>query len=162
MIMPSMLVCNCFLISVCMFIVSKALLISSATVIVRAWGVIWLNSFVTVSFYVCSTVTIECCVCTSVAWVCLVCLLLCKEEGTSPITKRRNMGLYEVPLSKSLLGFVMGNMLSNFYMCGILLMVRAVLNMFVRNVSQDYVSCYFLNLVYYLLGLSCGECNVIS
>ena len=33
-------VCSSFLISVCMFIVSKALLISSATVIVRAGGAI--------------------------------------------------------------------------------------------------------------------------
>ena len=34
MIVPGMFVCSSFLISVCMFIVSKALLISSATVIV--------------------------------------------------------------------------------------------------------------------------------
>ena len=33
MIVPAMFVCSSFLISVCMFIVSKALLISSATVI---------------------------------------------------------------------------------------------------------------------------------
>ena len=38
MIVPEMFVCSSFLISVCMFIVSKALLISSATVIVRAGG----------------------------------------------------------------------------------------------------------------------------
>ena len=38
MIVPGMFVCSSFLISVCMFIVSKALLISSATVIVRAGG----------------------------------------------------------------------------------------------------------------------------
>ena len=38
------------MICVCMFIVSKALLISSTTVIVRAGGVIWLNPFVTVLF----------------------------------------------------------------------------------------------------------------
>ena len=50
------------LISVCMFIVSKALLISSATVIVRAGGAIWLNPFATVLFSVCSAVTVECCV----------------------------------------------------------------------------------------------------
>ena len=37
-IVPGILVCSSFLISVCMFIVSKALLISSATVIVRAGG----------------------------------------------------------------------------------------------------------------------------
>ena len=35
---PGMFICSSFLISVCMFIVSKALLISSATVIVRAGG----------------------------------------------------------------------------------------------------------------------------
>ena len=65
-----------FLISVCMFIVSKALLVSSATVIVRAGGAIWLNPFVTVLFHVCSAVTVECCFRTRVAWVCVVCLLL--------------------------------------------------------------------------------------
>ena len=42
MIVPGILVCSSFLISVCMFIVSKALLISSVIVIVRAWGAIWL------------------------------------------------------------------------------------------------------------------------
>ena len=42
-----------------MFIVSKSLLISSATVIVRAWGAIWLNPFATVLFTVCSSVPVE-------------------------------------------------------------------------------------------------------
>ena len=60
MIMPGILVCSNFRISVCMFIVSKALLISS--VIVRVGGDIWLNPFVTVLFTVCSVVTVECCV----------------------------------------------------------------------------------------------------
>ena len=58
--------------------------------------------------------------CTRVAWVCL---LLCKEEGSSPvsaITEWRDMGLYEVLLSMSLLGFWMGTMLANFHMCGII------------------------------------------
>ena len=53
--------------------------------------------------------------CTHVAWLCLVCLLLCKEEGSSPvtaITEMRDVGLYEV----SLLGFGMGTMLANFHM----------------------------------------------
>ena len=49
----------CFLISVCMFIVSKALLISSATRIVLAGGTIWLNPFAMVLFTVCSAVTAE-------------------------------------------------------------------------------------------------------
>ena len=62
MMVPGMLVCSSFLISVCMFIVLKALLISSATVIVRAVGTIWLNPFATVLFTVYSAVTVECCV----------------------------------------------------------------------------------------------------
>ena len=66
--------------------------------------------------------------CTHVAWVCL---LLCNEEGSSPvsaITERRDIGMYEVPLSMSLLGFGMGIMLANFHMCGIMLVLRAVFN----------------------------------
>ena len=39
---------------------SKALLIASATVIVRAKGAILLNPFATMLFTVCSAVTIEC------------------------------------------------------------------------------------------------------
>ena len=63
-IVPGVLVCSSFLISVCMFIVLKALLISSATVIVCAGrgGGIWLNPLATVLFTVCSAVTVECCV----------------------------------------------------------------------------------------------------
>ena len=45
-----------------MFMVSKALLISSATLIVREGGAIWLNPIDTVLFTVCSAVTVECCV----------------------------------------------------------------------------------------------------
>ena len=60
LIVPGSLVCSSFLISVCMFIVSKALLILNATVIVGAGGAIWLNPFSTVLFTVCSAVTVEC------------------------------------------------------------------------------------------------------
>ena len=59
--MSGILVCSSFLISVRMFIVSIALLISSATVIVHPGGTIWLNPFATVLFTVCSAVTAECC-----------------------------------------------------------------------------------------------------
>ena len=55
-----MFICSSFLISACMFIVSKALLISIATVIVHTGGAIWLNLFATVLFSVCSAVTVEC------------------------------------------------------------------------------------------------------
>ena len=60
MIVPGMDVCSSSLISVGMFIVSKAFLISSGTVIVRAGGAVWLNPFATMLFNVCSVVTVEC------------------------------------------------------------------------------------------------------
>ena len=50
--------------------------------------------------------------CTRVAWVCLVCLLLCKEEGSSPVSsiaERMDMGLYEVPLSLLVFGPMLAN-----------------------------------------------------
>ena len=60
MIVPGIFVCSSFLMF--LFIMLKALFISSATVIVRAGGAIWLNPFATVLFSVCSAVTVECCV----------------------------------------------------------------------------------------------------
>ena len=87
------------------------------------------------------------------------------------------MGLYEVPLSVSLLGFGMGTMLANFHMCGIMLVLRAVFDMLVRNASprgpmcfkclcvlicQDRVSCYFYFVLLPLMNLSCSECDVMS
>ena len=68
MIVPGILVCSSFLISVYMFIVSKALLISSVTVIVSAGGAIWLNPIATVLFNVCSVVTVEQCFPISAPW----------------------------------------------------------------------------------------------
>ena len=97
MIVPGIFVCIIFMISVCMFIVSK-------TLIVRAGGAIWVNPFATVLFNVCSAVTEECCV--LYPWCVGVFEMLCKEEGSSPvcsITERTDMVLYEVPLSMSLL-----------------------------------------------------------
>ena len=67
--------------------------------VVRARGAIWLNPFATVLFTVCSAVTVECCV----LYPCCV-----GVRKKSAITERRDMVLYEVPLS--LLGFGMGTM----------------------------------------------------
>ena len=49
------------------------------------------------------------------------------------------MGLYEVPLSMSVLGIGMGTMLANFQLCGIMLVVRA--HMLVRNASPRGFMC---------------------
>ena len=51
------------------------------------------------------------------------------------------MGLYKVPWSAYLLGFMMGTMLANFHMSGIMLVLRAVLNILVRNASPRGPMC---------------------
>ena len=76
MIVPGMFVCSSFLISVCMFTVSKALLISSATVIVRAGGAIWLNPFSRVLLSVCRVL---CFVPVLHGWVWYVCCYVRKK-----------------------------------------------------------------------------------
>ena len=58
-----------------------------------------------------------------------------KKTSVLAITEMRDIGLYEVPLVMALLGFGMWGMLANFHMCGIMLSLRAVLNMLVRNAS---------------------------
>ena len=50
MSMPGILVCINFLMGVCMFIESKPLLISNATVIVRVGGAIWLNTLAVIQY----------------------------------------------------------------------------------------------------------------
>ena len=101
-----------------MFIVSKAFHRSSARVIVHPGVGYLVNPFVNVLFNVCSAVIVECCV----FYPCCVGVFgmsaLCKEVGSSPvsaITERRDMDLYEVPFSVSLLGFGIGTMLANFH-----------------------------------------------
>ena len=55
------------------------------------------------------------------------------------------MGLYEVPLSNALLGFGMWTLLANFHICGIMLVLRAVLNMLVRRGPMRF-RCLMFNL----------------
>ena len=65
MIVPVILVCSNFLISMSMFIVSNPLVILSATVIVRSGGAFWLNPFAAVLFnlYIaCRHYSVLCCV----------------------------------------------------------------------------------------------------
>ena len=53
-----------------------------------------------------------------------------------------DIGLYGVPLSMYLLGFGMGSMLANFHMCGIMLLLKAILNILVRNSSLRGPMCF--------------------
>ena len=48
------------------------------------------------------------------------------------------MGLYKM----SLLGIGMGTMLANFHVCGNIFLLRAVLNMFMRNASPKEGICH--------------------
>ena len=50
--------------------------------------------------------------------------------------------MYEVLLSMSLLGLGTGTMLANCHMCGIMLVLTAVFNMLVRNVSPRGPMCF--------------------
>ena len=54
--------------------------------IVRAGGAIWWNPFAAVLFSVCSTVTVECCDLCPCCMGMLGMLLLCREEGSSPVS----------------------------------------------------------------------------
>ena len=63
------------------------------------------------------------------------------------ITEKRDMGLYEVPLSMSLLDFGMETMLANFHMCGIILVLRAVFNMLVSPRGPMCFRCLTFSLL---------------
>ena len=122
-----------------MIIVSKVLLISSTTVIVRAGGAIWLNYFAMVlSTVLCSRCRVLCFVPVLRGCVWYVCCYVRQKVLLQCLCKyceRRDMGLNEVPLYMSLLGFGMGTMLANFHMGVIMLVLRAVFNMLVRIAS---------------------------
>ena len=53
------------------------------------------------------------------------------------------MGLYEVVLYMPLLGFGMRTMLANFHMCVIMLVLRIVFNILVRNASPTGPMCFW-------------------
>ena len=101
-----------------MLTVSNALLMSSATVIVRSGGLFWLKP-VAMVFMLCSAVLVEwlllkpCCV--------EMCGMLFVMYGSSvfssifAITERSEMGLYNVPMFMSLFGFGIGMMFASFH-----------------------------------------------
>ena len=84
-------------------------------------------------------------------------------------TERRDMGLYEVALSMD------GDNVSQFPYVWYYMLLRAVLIMFERNASPGGPMCFrclifslsgpcelfIFTLFYYLLDLSCGDCNAI-
>ena len=80
--------------------------------------------------------------------VCLLCWKICSYRvlqwlfAQGEPYERRHMGLYEVPLSVSLLGFGIGTMLANFHVWGIMFLLRAVLNMLVRNADPRGPMCF--------------------
>ena len=97
--------------------------------IVCAGGAIWLNPFATVLFNVCSAVTEKCCVVLFVTVLCGCVWYVCCYVRKKALLQLLRGGIC------LLLGFGMGTMLANLDMCDIMLMLRAVFNMLVRNAS---------------------------
>ena len=115
-----------------MFIVSKALLISSTTVIVRTGRAIWLNPFATVLFIECRHCRVTCFVHMLRGCVWIVCCYVKKKA-----LLQCDMGLYNVPLSMSSSFFF-----ATLQMCGIMLVLRAAFNMLVRNACPRGPMCF--------------------
>ena len=79
-LMYLIMVCGMFVwcslcVSVCMLTVSNALLMSSATVIVRSGGLFCLTLVAMVLYILCSAVLVEWHFCSHVAWTCVGCCL---------------------------------------------------------------------------------------
>ena len=103
-----------------MLTVSNALLISSATVILRSGGLFWLKPVVMVLFMLCSAVLVDwlllkpCCV--------EMCGMLFVMYGSNvfssvfAITERSEMGMYDVPMFMSLFGYGIGIMFASFHL----------------------------------------------
>ena len=102
-----------------MLIVSNALLMSSATVIVRSGGLFWLKPVAMVLFMLCSAVLVEllllkpCCV--EMCGMLFVMYWSSVFSSVFAITERSEMGLYDVPMFMSLFGFGIGMMFASFH-----------------------------------------------
>ena len=160
-------------ISVCMFTVSNALLMSNATTIVRVGGMGWFKPVATV-LLMCSAAFVEC---LGLNPCCVVmfgmfCVIYGRITFSSvfEITDRRDIGLYNVPMLMSLLSLGTGIMLANFHTCGILLSLSAALYMFVRYFSPSLpmcLRCFMLmlygpvELLFLLLLIAAWTCSVV-
>ena len=83
--------------------------------------------------------------CTGVAWVCLVCLLLCKEEGSSPVSLQLLRGGIWACMTSLVYGFVGfgdGDYVSQLPYVWYYVVLRAVFNMLVRNASPRGPMCF--------------------
>ena len=102
-----------------MLTVSNALLMSSATVIVRSGGLCWLKPVAMVLFMLCSVLPVEWLLLKS--WCVEMYGMLFVMYGSSffssvfAITKGSEMGVYDVPMFMSLFGFGIGMMIDSFH-----------------------------------------------
>ena len=83
--------------------------------------------------------------------------MLCKQEGSSPVSaiiEMKDMDMYAVSLSMS--DFGLGTMLANCHVCGIMLLLRAALNILVSNASPRWPMCFR----YLMFSLS-GSCELL-
>ena len=109
--------------------VSNALIMSSATVIVRSGGAM-------VLFMLCSAVLVEwlrlkpCCV--NMCGMLFVMYGSSVFSGVVAITERSEMGQYDVPMFMSLFSFGIGMLFASFHVCGMLPLFSDVLYILVR------------------------------
>ena len=102
-----------------MLTMSNALLMSSATVVVRSGVLFWLKPVAIELFMLCSAVLVEwlllkpCCV--EMCGTLLVMYGNSVFSGVFAITGRSEMGLYEVPMFMSLFGFGIGIIFASFH-----------------------------------------------
>ena len=71
------------------------------------------------------------------------CVWYVRKKAFSSVFAIKNCyGPYNEPLSMSLMGFGIGTMLANFHMFSIMLLLRAVFNMLVRNANPRGPMCF--------------------
>ena len=128
------------------FTLSKALLMSSATVIVRCSGMNLLNPLVMWLTMVYSAVTVEC-FDLKPCWLGFggmfrVIFGRMIFSRSFAIGERRDIGRYEVPRLGSLLGLGIGIILAVFQICGMILRFMEELYMFVRYCIAVGPKCF--------------------
>ena len=125
-----------------MLIVSNAMLMSNAIMIVRFIELFWLKPVAMVLFIcVCEMVAFEALLCEVYIYIYIyissfyspfsdkvgILFVVYGNNVFSNVFERSEMGLYDVPMFMSLLGFGVGMVFANFHVCGMALLFRAIL-----------------------------------
>ena len=139
-------VCCIFLMRECMFTVSKALLRSRETTMVRCGGCGWLKPWIIWFVIWCRAVVVEWRV-LKPCW-CFIWGRLGVMYGRRTFSKvlaigeSSDIGRYDVPTQGSLLGLGIGMILANFHIWGMMLWLRARFNKLVKYWMANGPRCF--------------------